>query len=168
MKISTGAVLVFAVLCLQVAGEAQAPASAPAQPEVTAQKGQTAEQQKQDLQECYDIAKAKTGIDPQALTGLMGKGTGAMGAAAGQATDAAAGAAGSAAAATQKAAGQEGQSGQAPAAADNSANAAGSAASNNATTKMDLFSAANQGCLKARGYLVKGAEAPAATQPPPQ
>jgi hypothetical protein len=169
MKRSTGAALVLAVLCLQLArqGAAQAASSTPAQPQVTAQQGQTAEQQKKDLQDCYDIAKAKTGVDPQALTGLMGKGKGTMGAAASQASDTVTGAAGSAASATQKPTGQAGQSGQANAAADESASAAGSAANNSATTKMDLFSAADQGCLKARGYLVKG-EAPAATQPPPQ
>src|SRR4051794_12354317 len=107
MKLSTGSVLVLAALSLQVVqeGAAQAASSTPAQPQVTAQQGQTAEQQKKDMQECYDIAKAKTGIDPQALTGLMGKGKSASGAAS-QASDSVTGAAGSAVSATQKAAGQ--------------------------------------------------------------
>ena len=37
------------------------------QPTITPQKGQSAAQQQQDLAECYEIAKSKTGVDPRAL-----------------------------------------------------------------------------------------------------
>ena len=70
MKRSTGAALVLAVLCLQLArqGAAQAASSNPAQPQVTAQQGQTAEQQKKDEAECYTWAKGQTGYDPAQAT----------------------------------------------------------------------------------------------------
>lgn len=123
---------------------------------VTPQKGQTAAEQKQDMSECYDIAKAKTGIDPSALVGLSKKTPGAGEAA--SATEAASAAAGAAGAGTgsQPAAAPQPESGQ----AQNSANKA----------KLDKFEMANQACLKARGYLVKGqapATAPATEQPKP-
>ena len=116
----------------------------PAQPSVTPQKGQTAAEQKKDLTECYDIAKAKTGIDPSALLSKKVSGLG----------DAAASAAAATGAANQGAA-QSSAGEPAKGAADKQA-------------KLDKFQIANQACLKARGYLVKGeapATAPAAEQP---
>lgn len=115
-----------------------------AQPSVTPQKGQTAEEQKKDLAECYDIAKAKTGIDPSALLSKKVPGL----------NDAAADAAAASGAANQGGA-QPPAGGQAQGAADKQA-------------KLDKFQIANQACLKARGYLVKDqapATAPAAEQP---
>lgn len=127
-------------------GGAQRTQATPQQPSVTPQKGQTAEEQKKDLAECYEIAKAKTGIDPSMLSGLSKKVPGASGAESATQAGAAA-AAGAATGATQPAAPAE--SGQAQAAASNEA-------------KLNKFEMANQACLKARGYLVKS-QAPAAT-----
>jgi hypothetical protein len=118
-----------------------------AQPSVAPQKGQTAEEQKKDLAECYDIAKAKTGIDPSALLSKKVPGLGEAAAAAG-AAGAAPGGAG------------QGESAQPP--------AGGQAQGADKQAKLDKFQIANQACLKARGYLVKGqapATAPAAEQP---
>jgi|SRR3954453_15227924 len=46
-----------------------APAN-PQQPQVTPQQGQSPAQQQQDLAECYDVAKAKTGIDLRELSAM--------------------------------------------------------------------------------------------------
>jgi hypothetical protein len=39
-------------------------------PQVTAQRGQSPDQQQQDFEQCYDIAKAKTGIDLRELSAV--------------------------------------------------------------------------------------------------
>ena len=129
--------------------------AAAAQPSVTPQKGQTAEEQKKDISECYDIAKAKTGIDPSAL--LSKKGLGEAASATQAAGASAAGAAGAATGASNQGAAQPSESAQAEGAAGKQA-------------KLDKFQVANQACLKARGYLIKGqapATAPATEQPKP-
>lgn len=127
------------VVMQQPSASAGQPAQASSeQPSVTPQQGQTADQQKKDLAECYDIAKAKTGIDPAALISKKIPGLSE----AASATQA--GAAGGNQSTAPPAA-----SGQAPASADKQA-------------KLDKFQIANQACLKARGYLVKG-QAPTAT-----
>jgi|SRR4051812_41896845 hypothetical protein len=166
MKRLAWALLVLAALCLQVARKsaAQAP-SAPSKPQVTAQQGQTAEQQKKDLQECYEVAKGRTGIDPQALTGLVVKSKSAPGGTTAQTSDAVASPEETAASMTQKEVGQPEKGAPANAAADDPASAPSSAANINGNAKMDLFGAADQACLQARGYLVKGGEAPVAKQP---
>jgi hypothetical protein len=118
--------------------------------QVTAQHGQTEAQKQKDLQECYNIAKAKTGVDPQALMGIAGGSAGTSSspqAATSGATSGIESAVGSAA------------SGQ-------GAEAAKSSAASNAKTKLDLFGVANQGCVEARGYLVKAPAASTAPAPP--
>src|SRR5262245_10908911 len=130
------------------ANAGQATEASPAQPSVTPQQGQTAEQQKKDLAECYDIAKAKTGIDPSALLSKKVPGLSDAASAAGAAGAAPGGA-------SQGGAAQPSSGGQAQGAADKQA-------------KLDKFQIANQACLKARGYLVKGQvppTAPSAEQP---
>ncbi|MCI0348852.1 MAG: hypothetical protein L0Z53_05445 [Acidobacteriales bacterium] len=123
------------------------------QPSVTPQKGQSAEQQKKDVSECYNITKEKTGIDPSVLLSKKVPGLSEAGAATQDAASAAAAAAGGAPGASQPSVPAEG----APA-----ADAEGKEA------KLNKFQLANQACLQARGYLVKGqapATAPAAEQP---
>src|SRR4051794_15245042 len=48
---------------------AQTPSGAQ-KPTVAPQQGQSAAQQHKDLAECYEMAKAKTGIDPSALEAI--------------------------------------------------------------------------------------------------
>jgi hypothetical protein len=164
MKLFRVQVLIFSVFIFAAWAVMQQPSApggqgaqaSPEQPSVTPQKGQTAEEQKKDMSECYDIAKAKTGIDPSTLLGMSKKvpGVGEAGSATQAGAAAAAGAAGAATGANQPAAAPQPESGQAQSSASKA--------------KLDKFEIANQACLKARGYLVKGqapATAPAAEQP---
>jgi hypothetical protein len=172
MKHMTAVVLLGASCCLLPAQSAHKSSSAQVQPKLTPQRGQTAAQQQKDLQDCYEIAKAKTGVDPQAITAFMGHKQ-QPGAAAGTSSGSLAGAAGAAMGGAQNAAGEAvSQTGQAAgAAADQSAAAAGAAASTNAKTKFDLWSSADKACLVGRGYLVKmpsSSAMQAATPQPPQ
>jgi hypothetical protein len=128
--------------------------------QVTAQHGQTEAQKQKDLQECYNIAKAKTGVDPQALMGVAG----GSAATSSSQTAGTSGATSGVESAVGEAASQAGQS-SAATSVGQGADAAKSSAATNAKTKLDLFSVANQGCVEASGYLVK---APAASTTPNQ
>jgi hypothetical protein len=129
-------------------------APAAAQPHVTPTQGQSAAQQQKDLSECYNIAKEKTGIDPQMLGNLMP----------GNSSGAAAGQAGAQAPAQSGQNSAGGVMGAAAGAMGQSAPSAG--AKGTKASKINTFQMANQGCLQARGYLVKGGQA--ATQPAAQ
>jgi hypothetical protein len=91
----------------------------------TGEDASLAAQQQKDLAECYEIAKAKTGIDPQALGAIAPSIPGMP--TSGNPASSAAGAG-----ATEK---------------------AGSSAGKKAM--IDKFQLANQGCLQVRGYIVK-------------
>jgi hypothetical protein len=109
--------------------------------QVTAQHGQTEAQKQKDLQECYNIAKAKTGVDPQALMGVAG----GSAATSSSQTAGTSGATSGVESAVGEAASQAGQS--AATSVGQGADAAKSSAATNAKTKLDLFSVANQGCV---------------------
>jgi hypothetical protein len=98
------------------------------QPTITPQQAQSAAQQQQDLATCYEIAKAKTGIDPRDL-----------GAAATGKLDSIPGMESSGKAATPVA----------PAKPQNAEPIADKKA------MFDKFQLANKGCMQAKGYLVK-------------
>jgi hypothetical protein len=133
-------------------------------------KGQTAEKQKKDEQECYTWAKNQTGFDPlttaapnadsagkaakdqtaQATQGAAVKGA-AKGAAAGALIGAAAGDAGKGAAVGAAAGGVGGRAGKKR--AEKGAEAAGSnAAVAESNQKLDTFKKAAGTCLEGRGY----------------
>jgi predicted lipid-binding transport protein (Tim44 family) len=59
------------IMLAQEPGQPAKPAPDAQQPAVIPQQGQSPAQKQQDLAECYDIAKAKTGIDPRALSGAV-------------------------------------------------------------------------------------------------
>jgi hypothetical protein len=107
-------------------------------PQVTPQQGQSAAQQRHDLAECYDIAKAKTGVDPRALAEATGGKVNIPGMPSAPNADSAAAAAGTP--------GKD-------------------APSADKKLMLDKFQLANQGCLQARGYIIKN---PAAPAPPPK
>jgi len=111
------------------AAQATAPATSNVQqPTITPQQGQSAAQQQQDLAACYEVAKAKTGIDPRDLSSVAsGK------------LDSIPGMENSGKSATPAA----------PATPQNAAPAADKKA------MFDKFQLANQGCMQAKGYLVK-------------
>jgi hypothetical protein len=129
------------------------------QPEIQPQKGQSPQEQKKDISDCYDLAKSKTGIDPSALSSLS--------------KDKAAGAASAAGANTGGAMGQVAEAAGAQSAQDQSTTAAAGAAQPSADvsgaaspeSKMDTFKMADQACLKARGYIVKSSVPKALPKP---
>jgi hypothetical protein len=143
----------WAVMQQPTANAGQGAQSTP-EASVTPQKGQSAEQQKKDLAECYKIAKEKTGIDPWAIPGLS-KSVPGLGEAGDAAQNAASG--GDTAAGTTGA--------KQPSAAPSSP---GAQSGESKQAKLNKFEVANQACLQGRGYLVKGqapAAAPASEQP---
>jgi cytoskeletal protein RodZ len=106
------------------------------QPTITPQKGQSAAQQQQDLAECYEIAKSKTGVDPRALGAITaGKFDSIPGMPNSSKTETS----------TATATPQEGASGA-------------------KNAMLDKFQLANQGCMQAKGYIVKS-PAPSAPSP---
>jgi hypothetical protein len=123
--------LTFAQTTQSNAEAAQTPGTATStaqQPTITPQQGQSAAQQQQDLAGCYEVAKAKTGIDPRDLSSV-------------------------AAGKLNSIPGMESSS--------KSATPTGSATPQNAAptaekkAMFDKFQLANQGCMEAKGYLVK-------------
>jgi hypothetical protein len=129
-------VLLFSVIVVGVLMFAQA-SQIEQQPTVTPQQGQSAAQQKQDLAECYQIAKAKTGIDPRDLAAIA---PGTLDSIPGTQSS------GNVETSTPSAAPQKGASG-----ANKKA--------------FDKFQLANEGCMQARGYIVKS---PAPNAPSPK
>ena len=102
------------------------------QPKVAPQHGQSAAQQQKDLAECYQIAQENTGIDPSALESI--------------------------------APGIPGMSSSGKPESSPANAGAPEKASSGAGKKpvIDKFQLANQGCLQARGYLVKSPKPKAA------
>jgi hypothetical protein len=125
--------------------EQAAQATAPAtpnvrQPTITPQKGQSAVQQQQDLAECYEIATSKTGVDPRALGAIT---AGKLDSIPGMPSS------GKTEMSTATATPQKG------------------ASAANKKAMLDKFQLANQGCMQAKGYIVKRT-APSAPSPKQQ
>jgi hypothetical protein len=131
-------VMSFGSLAFAQATQGSAPSGAK-QPEVTPQQGQSAAQQQKDLAECYEIAKAETGVD------LRGLGEVAPG--------------------KFDIPGMSSGAGKADASAAQAATPAKGASGTEKKAMFDKFQLANQGCMQARGYLVKKPPAPQAAQP---
>jgi hypothetical protein len=138
-----------------VSAQSTQPTQQAGNPDVTPKNNQSAEQQQEDISECYSIAKARTGVDPSALgkSGLMkipGTPTGKEGPT--QEPDSSASAADAAASAVQKRAPASAAASSAEASPQSAGHGTAAAAKDQ---KLDAFKLANGACLQARGYLVK-------------
>jgi hypothetical protein len=142
LTIVAGLLLALAGIVPQDAISAQKPNNT----KVTAQYSQSAEEQQKDLSECYEIAKARTGINPSALNGAApakppnAKET--------QSSDTSK--------ASSPAETAAGTAQNVPPEADSAASAAADHSASNARKEepVDTFRKANEACLRARGYIV--------------
>lgn len=126
----------FAAAAIIFLGMAQYAMSAqkPGTPEITAKYKQSAEEQQRDISECYEIAKSRTGINPEDLTASAATEAPSNPRSAGTST------------ATST-----------PPEADSKASAEANRAANQSSSgnqQLDTFRAANEACLRARGYVV--------------